>query len=137
MKKIVLIFLCLLSFGLITNAQSTTPDNTKKTKQDKVDNREAKMDSTRKSNLKEKGITEENLKQLDLSNDQQKQLEQMHHDMRNQKEKIKNDASLTEDQKNEKLRSIDKDYKGKLESVLTKEQKQKIQKEKQNKKTNP
>ena len=57
--------------------------------------------------------------------------------MRNEKEKIKNDASLTEEQKNGKLRSIDKDYKGKMDKMLTKEQKQKIQKEKQKKKDNP
>jgi periplasmic protein CpxP/Spy len=132
MKKILLAAFCLTSFSLLTYAQ-TSGDKEKKTKQEKIDQTEKNMDSTRKAALREKGITEENLKDLDLSNEQQAQIQKMHKDMKQEKDKVKNDASLTEDQKNEKLRAVDKSYKSKVEAILTPEQKKKIKNTKKNK----
>jgi len=47
------------------------------------------------------------------------------------KDKINNDASLSADQKQEKLKQIDKDSKNKVHGILTPEQKEKIKKNKE------
>src|SRR5262245_53171372 len=106
MKRILLLMLCISSFSFISKAQNT--ENDKKIKQEKTGGTRTEMDSSGKANQRERSNREENLKKLDLTSDQQKKLEQMHRDMRSEKEKVKSDASLTEDQKNEKLRTIDK-----------------------------
>ena len=74
---------------------------------------ESKMDSTRKANLKEKGVTEENLKQLILAMKYRRSLNKCI-TICNEKEKIKMTLHYRRT-KNEKLRSIDKDYKGKMD----------------------
>ncbi|QEC67002.1 hypothetical protein FRZ67_06725 [Panacibacter ginsenosidivorans] len=132
MKKIMLLISCILIIAITSNAQDSTA---KKTKKEKVQNHVQNMDSTQKQNLKDRGITKENLKDLDLSEDQKKQADNILTDTKKSKEKIKNDASLSDSQKEEKLKEIDKDAKNKINAMLTPEQKQKIKKKKEKSKT--
>lgn len=127
MKKTLFILLCLVSAAITTNAQDSTA---RKTKKERAQNHVQNMDSTKRQNLKEKGITKENLKDLDLSQDQKKQVDDIIVNTKKEKEKIKNDTSLTDAQKEEKLQSVEKDSKSKLNNVLTPEQREKIKKRK-------
>ena len=113
--------------AITTNAQDSTA---RKTKKERVQNHVQNMDSTKKQNLKEKGITKENLKDLDLNQEQKKQVEDIVVNTKKEKEKIKNDASLTDAQKEEKIKTLEKDAKSKLNNVLTPQQREKMKKRK-------
>lgn len=64
---------------------------------------------------------------LDLSQEQKDQLSKLRTDVRGQMQSIRNDQSLTQDQKKEKIQSLMKDQQEKYKSVLTKEQVEKLQ----------
>lgn len=66
-------------------------------------------------------------KQLNLTQAQQDQLKQMRTDLKSQMESIRNDQSLTQDQKKQKMHSLMQDQREKFKSVLTKEQIEKLQ----------
>ena len=120
-----LLLLSLVAVTSVSNAQDSTA---RKTKKERIQNHAQNMDSTRRQNLKEKGITKENLKDLDLSQDQKKQVDDILINTKREKEKIKNDATLTDAQKEEKLKATEKDAKAKLNNVLTPEQREKMKK---------
>ena len=88
----------------------------------------SKLDSTKRENLKEKGITENSMKELDLSKDQFNQIEGFRKSAKEEKEKIKNDNTLTEAQKEEKIKAVDENFRKKSGSVMTKEQRSKVEK---------
>ncbi|MBG9376766.1 hypothetical protein I5907_10995 [Panacibacter sp. DH6] len=125
MNKLMLLLLSLVAVTSVSNAQDSTA---RKTKKERIQNHAQNMDSTRRQNLKEKGITKENLKDLDLSQDQKKQVDDILINTKKEKEKIKNDATLTDAQKEEKLKATEKDAKAKLNNVLTPEQREKMKK---------
>ena len=83
-----------------------------------------------KQKIKNKDGVKKNLKQLDLSNDQQKQIDDIHANSKQEKDKINNDKTLTDEQKKEKIKAVDKDSKHKIHSVLTPEQREKMKKKK-------
>lgn len=128
MKKIITVLSLTFLIATVSTAQDTKD---KKTKKERIND----MDSTQKQNLKEKGLTIENLKELDLTKEQQKKAEDIITSTRHEKEKIKNDTSLTEAQKEEKLKAVEKDAKGRISEMLTPEQRQKIKQKKGKKKT--
>ncbi|CAN5610380.1 hypothetical protein BH10BAC2_BH10BAC2_05680 [soil metagenome] len=128
MKKIIAVLSLTFLIATVATAQDSTKE--KKTKKERVKD----MDSTQKANFKEKGLTMENLKELELTKDQQKKAEDIITNTRHEKEKIKNDASLTEAQKEEKIKAVEKDAKGKIGEMLTPEQKEKIKQKKGKKK---
>ena len=131
MKKMFVLIAGLLVFTTVTNAQKQ--DSTKSAKaKEKYSN----MDSTRKQNLKDKGITKKNMDELGLTKDQEKQMEQIHSNARKEKEKINNDNTLTDAQKQEKIKSINEEQKTKTNAILTPEQREKIKKQRANKKKN-
>ena len=127
MKKALLFLFSIVVVAITTNAQDSTA---RKTKKERVQNHVQNMDSTKKQNLKEKGITKENLKDLDLNQEQKKQVEDIVVNTKKEKEKIKNDASLTDAQKEEKIKTLEKDAKSKLNNVLTPQQREKMKKRK-------
>jgi len=118
---------CMLLTAAIANAQKG--DSLKRAKV-----KEKVTDTSRNINMKDGMISPENMKALDLSKDQEKQIYELHTKSKKEKEAIRNDKSLTEEQKKEKLKTIDKSYKDKSESVLTNEQKNKMKRKKDNKK---
>jgi Spy/CpxP family protein refolding chaperone len=66
-------------------------------------------------------------KELDLTQAQQDQLSKMRAETKTQVQSIRNDQSLTQDQKKAKVHSLMKDQKEKFKSVLTKEQLAKLE----------
>lgn len=126
MKKF--IALLSLSFMIITVANAQDSTQAKKTKKERVQNHVQDMDSTQKQKYKDKGITKENLKDLDLTPEQKKQVDDIVVNSKKEKDQIRNDNSLDEAQKEEKLKQIDKDSKEKLHGILTPEQREKIKK---------
>lgn len=66
-------------------------------------------------------------KDLNLTQAQKDQLSKFRTDVRSQMESIRNDQSLTQDQKKEKIHSLMKDQQDKFKSVLTKEQVEKLE----------
>lgn len=121
MKKTLVILSGVLLFATASNAQ--TSDSAKRARaREHISN----MDSTHKQNLKDKGITPDNLKDLNLSKDQQEKIAGYHREARQEKEKINNDNTLTQDQKQEKLKAVDQNFKSQTNSILTQEQKDKV-----------
>ncbi len=92
----------------------------------------------------EKGMTGKRdggkmMKDLNLSDAQKAQMKANKESMKQQSDAIKNDASLSQDQKKAKLEALHKSQKDKMSSVLTAEQKAKIEaykKDHKNKKWN-
>ncbi|HRH50884.1 MAG TPA: hypothetical protein PLP23_19190 [Panacibacter sp.] len=123
MKKLIILFSCFLVFAGTVSAQKN--DTLTRAK---VKNRMSKLDSTKRENLKEKGITENSMKELDLSKDQFNQIEGFRKSAKEEKEKIKNDNTLTEAQKEEKIKAVDENFRKKSGSVMTKEQRSKVEK---------
>lgn len=66
-------------------------------------------------------------KELNLTDVQKTQLSQLRTDFKGQMQSIRNDQSLTQDQKKEKIHSLMKDQHEKMKTVLTKEQVEKLQ----------
>lgn len=119
MKKLITLLACVFLTVAVTHAQSNT-DTTGNGQMSK----QAQKDKDGKKGLKA----------LNLSKDQQKQVDQIRADARKQKDAVNNDNSLTADQKQEKLKAIEKDSKTKMSNVLTPEQKQQLKQNKKGKK---
>jgi len=65
-------------------------------------------------------------KELNLTDAQKARLSQMRTDVKSQMQSIRNNQSLTQDQKKEKIHSLMKDQHEKMKSVLTKDQIEKL-----------
>ncbi len=127
MKRLLVLASCFLLIAGAANAQK--PDSLKKAKaKSKVEN----LDSTQKKKLADKGFTEGNMKDLNLSPEQAQQIDKIRQQKRQEREKISNDNSLTQEQKDEKMKALNEDFKTKTGAVLTKEQREKVKKNKQN-----
>lgn len=77
-------------------------------------------------------------KDLNLTQEQKDQLSKLRADSKTQFELVRNDKSLSDDQKKEKIQALRKDQQAKFQSVLTKEQLQKMEsarKERKDKRT--
>jgi len=66
-------------------------------------------------------------KELNLTQTQNDQLSKMRAEVKSQVQSIRNDQSLTQDQKKEKMHTLRKDEQQKFKSVLTKEQVDKLE----------
>ena len=66
-------------------------------------------------------------KELNLTQTQKDQLSKMRSEVKSQVQSIRNDQSLTQDQKKEKMHSLKKEEQQKFKSVLTKEQLDKLE----------
>lgn len=83
--------------------------------------------------------------QLNLSPDQKSQMKTLHQDMKQQRESIMNDQTLTADQKKQKMKEFRKSQSEKVNGILTPDQqqkmkelrKQRMQNHKMNHKTQP
>lgn len=74
----------------------------------------------------------EMMKNLNLTKEQIGQLKEFHRSIKQKKDGIINDATLTEEQRKSKLKELHKEQKEKLNSVLTPEQKEKLREERKN-----
>lgn len=59
---------------------------------------------------------------LNLTADQKAQMKSLHENMKQQRDAIKNDASLTADQKKDKMKELHKSQQEKMNSILTPDQ---------------
>ena len=64
---------------------------------------------------------------MNLTQTQKDQLSKMRSEVKSQVQSIRNDQSLTQDQKKEKMHSLKKEEQQKFKSVLTKEQLDKLE----------
>jgi Spy/CpxP family protein refolding chaperone len=80
------------------------------------------------------------MNELNLTSDQKSQLRELYEQNKQQRDAIKNDSSLTPDQKKQKMKDLHKSQSEKMNSILTPEQQAKrkafMQNEKQNHKMN-
>lgn len=123
MKKLLIAAFAIFLFANVSNAQNR--DSARKAN---VRERISNMDSAKKHEMTEKGFTKKNYDELDLNADQQREMGKIHREARDQRQKIENDNTLTEAQKQERLSKLRKEEKSRADKVLTKEQREKVQK---------
>ena len=66
------------------------------------------------------------MEQLNLTADQKSQMKTLHQDMKQQREGIMNDQSLTADQKKDKMKDLRKSQSEKMNTILTPDQQSKM-----------
>ncbi|MBS1741775.1 MAG: hypothetical protein JST81_01965 [Bacteroidetes bacterium] len=114
MKRIILSILVILGISFSSFAQDSTA--VKKQELRKM-----------KGNLKEgKQARKEKMKDLNLSEDQKKEIMANREEMRAKTNAIRNDQSLSEEEKNKKIEALRKEQREKRKEVLTADQKQKL-----------
>ena len=129
MKKIFFLMLCMVSFSAIGFAQDK--EDMQKARQKKSSN----IDSTREEKLLARGANKENLEKLNLTKEQQIQMDDLYKKMQDEKQKVNNDNSLTDAQKEEKINQINKQAKKQLSKILTKEHQDMIMEQQKAKKS--
>jgi Spy/CpxP family protein refolding chaperone len=75
----------------------------------------------------------EMMKSLNLSQQQKEQMKISKEALKNQKEAIKNSTTLSDEQKKERMKQLQKERHEKMQAILTPEQKQKMKQMKKNK----
>lgn len=82
-----------------------------------------------KHNKKER---KEMMKQLHLTKQQKQELKSFHKSTKQEREAVKNNTTLTKEQRQEKIQQLRRERHDKLESILTPEQKQKLKQMQEN-----
>jgi Spy/CpxP family protein refolding chaperone len=123
MKHTFLLISWLLVTAVAANAQAK--DSPKK------DSKQSGLSATDSSYKQNGKGTKGYLKDLDLTKDQEKQISELHKEARDEREKINKDSTLSDEQKKDKIKALEKEYKGKTNSVLTKEQRDKLKEKKE------
>lgn len=111
MKKLFLVAIAGLFFAANSNAQ---------VKRNAPQSQQMRSDSSRhfkKGNM---------MNELNLTADQKTQMKTVHQDMKQQREAIMNDQSLTSDQKKEKMKDLRKSQSEKVNTILTPDQQSKM-----------
>ena len=111
MKKLFLVAIAGLFFAANGNAQ---------VKRNVPHSQQMRSDSSRHF---QKGKMQD---QLNLTADQKSQMKTLHQDMKQQREGIMNDQSLTADQKKEKMKDLRKSQSEKMNTILTPDQQTKM-----------
>lgn len=111
MKKLFLVAIAGLFFAANSNAQ---------VKRNAPQSQQMRSDSSRhfkKGNM---------MNELNLTADQKTQMKTVHQDMKQQREAIMNDQSLTSDQKKEKMKDLRKSQSEKVNTILSPDQQSKM-----------
>lgn len=111
MKKLFLVAIAGFFFAANSNAQ---------VKRDAPQSKQMRSDSSRHF---KKG---DMMDQLNLTADQKSQMKTLHQDMKQQREGIMNDQSLTADQKKAKMKDLRKSQSEKMNTILTPDQQTKM-----------
>jgi periplasmic protein CpxP/Spy len=119
MKKLFAFAICLGFFASNSIAQVTRKVNPSQAVQ---------ADTTKKNKKKEM------MRELNLTKEQRGQMKESHQSMKQKKEEVNNDNTLTEAQKKDKMKALHKEQKQKMNAILTPEQKEKMKEQKKNKK---
>lgn len=118
MKKLLALSLIFAALTLSVNAQNTKTTKSVKSETVQTDSKPGK-----------KGMMAE---KLGLTTDQKAKMKEVHQNFKTKKEAIKNDASLTESAKAEKLKALHSEKKESVAKILTKEQQDKMKEIKKN-----
>lgn len=120
MKKLLVIAIATCFFAVNSNAQvKRNVDPSQKTQSDSTHkNRNGKM-----------------MKDLNLTPDQKSKMKEIHQSTQQQKDAIKNDAGLTQEQKVQKFKELRSSQQEKMNSILTQDQKVKMKAMKQHRKS--
>ena len=135
----------------INNDASLTPDQKKakmqelgKTQRDKMNSiltadQKAKMQADRANWKDQKGMKGQDhggkmFKDLNLTDAQKSQMKANSENMKQQRQAISNDVSLSQDQKKAKMQELHKTQKDQMNSILTADQKAKLKADMQNRK---
>ena len=99
----------------------------------------AKMQAERTNRKDQKGMKGQDhggkmFKDLNLTDAQKSQMKANSENMKQQRQAISNDASLSQDQKKAKMKELHKTQKDQMNSILTADQKAKLKADKQNRK---
>ena len=94
--------------------------------------REVNPSQNKQSNMVKKNKKKAMMKDLNLTKEQQGQLKEFKRSMKQKKEDINKDQTLTEAQKKAKLKELHKEKTQKMNSILTPEQREKMKEQKQN-----
>lgn len=118
MKKLLTIALAFSLFTISANAQvQRNVSPSQKMQNDSTHRRGGKM-----------------MKDLNLTDAQKTQMKESRENMKQQRDAINNDASLTQDQKKAKMQDLGKAQRDKMNSILTPDQKAKMQADRTNRK---
>lgn len=110
MKKILL--LTFFAFSLAIGTQAQVSRSVKS-------NQKVQSDSSRK-------MHQQQMKDLNLTEEQKVQMKEMRENVKSQRDAIKNDASLSPDQKKAKMKEMHENSKNKRNSILTPDQQNKM-----------
>lgn len=116
MKKIMMLVCAAILSVAVVHAQDST--SMKKHNHSRFDNRQKRNDFSN----------------LNLTQDQKDQFQKIRQESRVEREKIRNDSSLSQEQKEAKMKDLQKQDKEKFSRILTDEQKAKLKEEKAQKK---
>src|SRR5665213_1948749 len=107
MKKVYLFVVAALLFAASSNAQ---------VQRNSSNSQRVQSDSSRHAR------NEKMMNELNLSQDQKTQIKSLHQENKQQRDAIKNDASLTPDQKKQKMKELHQSQSDKMNSILTPDQ---------------
>ena len=107
MKKVFLFVMAALLFAASSNAQ---------VQRNSSNSQRVQSDSSRHA------PSEKMMNELNLSQDQKTQIKSLHQENKQQRDAIKNDASLTPDQKKQKMKELHQSQSDKMNSILTPDQ---------------
>lgn len=107
MKKVFLFVTAALLFAATSNAQ---------VQRNSSNSQRVQSDSARHAR------SEKMMNELNLSQDQKTQIKSLHQENKQQRDAIKNDASLTPDQKKQKMKELHQSQSEKMNSILTPDQ---------------
>ena len=107
MKKVFLFVTAALLFAATSNAQ---------VQRNSSSSQRVQSDSARH------GRNGKMMNELNLSQDQKTQIKSLHQENKQQRDAIKNDASLTPDQKKQKMKELHQSQSDKMNSILTPDQ---------------
>ncbi|MFT3979954.1 MAG: hypothetical protein QM687_05750 [Ferruginibacter sp.] len=113
MKKLIALTMILAAFGVTASAQV-----------------ERKIDTSKRARMMDKhrgGMDKEMLKGVNLTDAQKEQLKKDRQSAKSQMDAIRNDASLSDAQKQEKIKALKEQQKQNMQALLTPEQKKQIQ----------
>ncbi|MGN6615957.1 MAG: Spy/CpxP family protein refolding chaperone [Ilyomonas sp.] len=116
MKKIMMLVCAAILSVAVVHAQDST--SMRKHNHSRFDNRQKRNDFSN----------------LNLTQDQKDQFQKIRQESRVEREKIRNDSSLSQEQKEAKMKDLQKQDKEKFSRILTDEQKAKLKEEKAQKK---
>ena len=93
--------------------------------------REVNPSQNSQSNMVQKNKKKAMMKELNLTKEQRAQMKEFKQSMKQRKADITNDKTLTQEQKQAKLKELHKEKKEKMNSILTPEQREKMKEQEQ------